>query len=136
MPSLKHSLLRELCERLTDEGIKIKAAKGVEGYESPLPITNDGFGSGMPRRPDIVGFDPALRRVVFGLVRATKDELDSEDSLEEYNVFLDHNASLGEHASVVYVIMPKGLLNLFTEIVTHYIHRDYWERIRAMESTG
>jgi hypothetical protein len=39
---------------------------------------------------------------------------------------------LGEHASVLYVIMPGELVNDFTEIVTHYIHRNYWHRIIAV----
>jgi hypothetical protein len=132
MTTLTQTLLRELCDRLLHEGMEIKGAKGIEGYESPVSIANDGFGSGTPPHPDLLGYDPAGRRVIFGLVRESRETLDSEKALEEYNVFLDHNASLGEQASVLYVIMPGELVNDFTEIITHYIHRNYWNRIIAV----
>jgi hypothetical protein len=132
MPTLKQTLLRELCDRLVREGIEIKGARGIEGFDPPLSVANDGYGSGTPPHPDLLGFDATGRRVVFGLVRESRETLDSEKALEEYNVFLDHNASLGEQASVLYVIMPGELVNDFTEIITHYIHRNYWSRIIAV----
>ena len=76
-----------------------------------------------------MAFDPALHREVFGLVRTTKKELASEDSLEEYHLFLDRNEDGGPAAAVVYVIVPEDLLAEFTGILTHEIHPEYWPRI-------
>ena len=123
------AMTQELVALLREEGIEIKGARLVAGFDSPPLIANDGFGSARPRRPDVIGFDPAKRRIVFGVVRPDRASLDTEDALEEYNVFLDHNARAGTQASVLYVIMPEVLVSEFTSIMTHYIHRDYWHRV-------
>ena len=136
MEETEKRLVRELIAYLKEEGVDIKAARGIEGLDAPPLIANDGYGSARPRRADILGFDPQKRRIVFGLVRPARASLDSEDALEEYNVFLDHNAGAGERASALYVIMPQDLLNDFTSIVTHYLHREYWHRVVTVGSTG
>ena len=136
MQDTENRLVHKLVAYLREEGVEIKGARGIEGLDAPPPVANDGYGSARPRRADIVGFDPQKRRVVFGLVRPDRRSLDSEEALEEYNVFLDHNARAGERASAVYVIMPQDLLNEFTSIVTHYMHREYWHRMVAVGSTG
>jgi hypothetical protein len=136
MHETEDRLVHELVAYLREEGVEIKGARGVEGLAAPPPIANDGYGSARPHRADVVGFDPEKRRVVFGLVRRERRSLDSEEALEEYNVFLDHNAGRGERASALYVIMPRELLNEFTSIITHYMHREYWHRVVAVGSTG
>jgi hypothetical protein len=136
MEETEKRLVRELVAYLKGEGVDIKGARGIEGLGAPPPIANDGYGSARPHRADVVGFDPQKRRIVFGLVRPQRRSLDSEAALEEYNVFLDHNAGAGERASALYVIMPQDLLAEFTSIVTHYLHREYWHRVVAVGSTG
>ena len=113
----------------TGQGFIVHGALGVEGQPPPAPVRNDGYGSAKPRTPDVVAFDTVRKRVVFGLVRPDKESLSSEESLEEYNVFLDHNHNLGEQASAVFVLLPDLLLQEFTSVITHYVHREYWHRI-------
>ena len=136
MPETRNTLVAQLVEYLRAEGVEIRGATGIEGMESPPLITNDGFGTSRPRRPDVIGFDPGKRRIVFGLVVPDRESLDSEDALEAYNVFLDHNAGAGERASALYVILPQELLNEFTSLVTHYIHREYWHRVVGVAATA
>ena len=124
----------ELISCLENQGVVIKGARSLEGWDSPPLIANDGYGSAKPRRADVIGFDKARKCVVFGLVRPDRQSLDSEESLEEYNVFLDQNAGSAEHASRLYVILPEALLGEFTSLITHYIHRDYWHRIITVGS--
>jgi hypothetical protein len=122
-------LIEELVRFFIDQDFEIHGVLGLEGYPKPPAIKNDGFGSGRSRQPDVIGFDHQGHRVVFGLARLDRRSLDSEDSLEEYNVFLDHNAGLKDQASRLYVMMPPRLVQHFTSFVTHYIHREYWHRI-------
>ncbi len=128
LPS-KDVLVSELVHYFLHEGFAVHGACGVEGYDLPPAIRNDGFGSARPCRPDVIGFDASRRRIVFGLVRENRESLDTEQSLEEYNVFLDHNAGMHEQASVLYVLLPPSLLEEFTSLITHYIHREYWNRV-------
>ncbi len=132
----RDALVAELVQYFLHEGFAVHGARGVEGYDLPAPVRNDGFGSARPCRPDVVGFDGIQRRIVFGLVRVNRESLDSEQSLEEYNVFLDHNAGLAERASVLYVLIPPGLLEDFTALITHYIHREYWHRVIPVAAGG
>jgi hypothetical protein len=136
MRATENTLVHQLVAYLIEEGVEIRGARGIEGMELPPAVANDGFGSLRSHRADVIGFDPVKRRIVFGLVRPDRESLDSEDALEEYNVFLDHNAGGGERASALYVILPQDLLNEFTSIVTHYVHREYWHRVVAVGATA
>ena len=124
----RRNLILKLLDYFLSEGFTVHGARDVDGYKLPPLMKNDSFGKLLPHRPDVIAMDPK-RRIVFGIVRETRSELDCEDSLEEYNLYLDHNAALGEQASVVYVMMPQQLVGEFTDIITHYIHREYWARI-------
>ena len=125
----KTDFVQELVDYFLAEGFFVHSARGVEGFKNPQPVVNNGFGKALPRRPDVVAFDKQTRRVIFGIVRTDSRSLASEDSLEEYNVFLDHNSAMKEQASVLYVMIPQRLVQEFMSMITHYIHRDYWHRI-------
>jgi hypothetical protein len=132
--SRRGALVGELVRLFIARGYEVRGAAGLDGHEPPPLIRNEGFGSGKPHRPDVIGFDKQGGRIVFGLVRETKKDLDTEASLEEYNVYLDHNAGLGPRASLLLVLMKPELIPEFTSILTHYIHRDYWHRVLPVAS--
>ena len=133
--SRRGEMVEEMVRLFAARGYEVRGAAGVEGIDPPPAIRNEGFGSGKPHRPDVIGFDKQPGRIVFGLVRETRKDLDTEGSLEEYNVFLDHNATLGDRASLLLVLMPPALISEFTAILTHYIHRDYWYRVLPVASS-
>jgi len=124
----------ELVDLFVKEGFIVYGAKRLTGYKSPPRIHNDGFGHGESIQPDVIGLDKAHSRIVFGLVRPDKKSLDSEDSLTQYNVLLDHKASHAEHASLLYVVLPSSLVQEFNSVITHYIHREYWHRIMIVQA--
>ena len=126
---IRAAMLDDLVGVFKREGYVIQGVKGLEGFDPPPMVKNSGFGSGRARMPDVAGLDSARRRLVFGVVRPNRKSLDTEEALEEYNVFLDHNESLGPQASLLLVEMPVHLLPEFTSMITHYIHREYWHRI-------
>lgn len=126
---LREEMLQHLVRTFIREGYTVRGVLGLEGFATPPVVRNRGFGSGRDRVPDVVGLDEMRRRIVFGLVREDRRSLDSEDALEAYNVFLDHNEGLEEKASILLIQMPGPLVPEFTSIITHYIHREYWHRI-------
>ena len=130
----RQHLRRELISHFIQEGYEIRGAAGVTGYPPSPAIANDGYGSGRPRAPQVIGWDVMRRRIIFGIVRESRSKLDSEDSLEEYNVLLDHNSRMGEQASMLVVALPEELLGEFASLITHYIHREYWHRVVAIGS--
>jgi len=130
---LREEMLQHLVRAFIREGYTVKGVLGLAGFETPPMIRNRGFGSRRDRVPDVVGIDEVRKRIVFGLVRSDRKSLDTEDALEEYNVFLDHNEGLETKASILLVQMPAGLLPEFTSMITHYIHREYWHRIVPVE---
>jgi hypothetical protein len=127
-------LVEELVEYFASQEFTVHGARGLRGYTPPPPISNDGFGDLKPRVPDVAGLDRKKQRIVFGIIRETKQELDAEQSLADYNVFLDHRQSAGDQASGLVVLLPSSLLADFTEILTHYIHREYWHRVTVVAS--
>ncbi len=122
-------MLQYLVRTFIREGYTVKGVRGLEGFGVPPTIRNRGFGSRRDRVPDVVGMDDLQKRIVFGVVRSDRKSLDTEDALEEYNVFLDHNEGLETQASLLLVLFPAGFLAEFTSMITHYIHREYWHRI-------
>lgn len=126
--------MAELVELFTREAFVVYGAKGLTGYKTPPHIQNDGFGNGDPIQPDVIAIDSVRSRIVFGLVRPDRRSLDSEDSLTQYNVLLDHKANYAEHASLLYVVLPPALIQDFNTVITHYIHREYWHRIITVQS--
>ena len=128
-PTVEEAMIRELVEFFEHEEFEIEGARVLSGYARPPTMENETFGDLQSRTPDVIGLDRKSHRIVFGIHRPDRASLDSEESLTDYNFYLDHNAHLGPKASVVYVMMTDELVQEFTDIVTHYIHRDYWHRI-------
>ncbi len=127
-------LVEELVDYFLSRKIAVHCANGVKGYKPPPAIANDGFGDMRARVPDVIGVEQENQRIVFGLVRERRSDLDTEESLTDYNVFLDHKHSAGRQASLLIVLLPPILVADFTHILTHYIHRDYWHRVITVPS--
>ncbi len=53
----RDALVAELVRYFVQEGFVVHGAVGVEGYDPPPTVRNDGFGSARPCRPDVVGLD-------------------------------------------------------------------------------
>jgi hypothetical protein len=126
--------VQELVDYFLRTGYVVHGAKGIHGYANPPAISNDGFGDLRPRSPDVIGLDRQRQRIVFGIVKATKEDLDSESSLTDYNVYLDHKHMAGPHSSLLVVLLPRQMMSEFTSILTHYIHREYWHRVIPVAS--
>ena len=127
-------LVGELVEFFSQQKFTVHGAKDLAGYDVPPAIRNDGFGDLRARVPDVIGVDGENQRIIFGVVRRSVEELDNEQSLTDYNVYLDHKHSAGSRASLLVVLLPPSLLTDFTAILTHYVHREYWHRILPVAS--
>jgi hypothetical protein len=134
MSTKRAQLVEELIEYFLCQNYVVHGAKNLAGYNLVPPIPNDGFGDLVPRIPDVVGLDREKQRIVFGIVREERKDLDAEGSLTDYNVFLDHNCTCGTHASLLVVMLPAPLITDFTNILTHYVHREYWHRVIVVAS--
>jgi hypothetical protein len=130
----RRRLVEELVEYFIAQQFTVHGAKGISGYKPPPTIPNDGFGDLKPRVPDVAGLEREKQQIVFGIIRETKEELDAEQSLTDYNVFLDHNHGAGDQASGLVVLLPSSLSTDFMNILTHYIHREYWHRVTTVVS--
>ena len=122
-------LIEELVGYFLSQDYIVQGAMDIKAYEPPPEVKNDGFGDLLPRRPHVIGLDRKEQRIVFGLVREKRSDLDSEQSLTDYNVFLDHRRAAGGASSLLVVLLPQLLIPDFTNIITHYIHREYWHRV-------
>ena len=131
----RSQLVEELVEYFFRHRFTVNGAKGLAGYKQPPSIRNDGFGDLRERIPDVIGMDTEQHRIVFGVIRTERRTLDAEESLTDYNVFLDHRHGAGPEASLLVVLLPPSLITEFTHILTHYIHREYRHRVVGVSST-
>ncbi|MDE3057748.1 MAG: hypothetical protein KGJ59_07315 [Bacteroidota bacterium] len=118
---------------LVERRFEILGAKSIEGFVPPPFLPNDGFGDQEKKQPDIFAFDPANERFVIGLVKTGMHDLETQAALTEYDVFFDHAHPNGKR-SLVYFMMPASQVADFTAMITHYIHRDYWNNMVIVSS--
>ncbi|MBI2618488.1 MAG: hypothetical protein HYW57_00220 [Ignavibacteriales bacterium] len=131
----RHSkLVEELVMVFKKEGFRILSAD-LPGYPTPRPLPNDGYGDQKPKSPDVYAFDSTSQRHVIGEAKTGDDDFETEHALTQYNVFLDQfDKSTGVQAKV-YIIVPGGKIAEFNTMITHYIHRDYWQSLVVVSST-
>ncbi len=127
-------LVEELLHHFVSEKYTIIGARDIEGYRTPDALHNDGYGDQKNKRPDIFAFDEINKRFVIGVVKAHSNDLESPHSLTQYDVFFDHkNAENGKPSQVCFILPPDSIAQ-FTAIITHYIHRDYWNNMLIIRS--
>ncbi len=127
-------LVRELLEYFLNENFEAIAAKNVNGFVEPDAIHNDGFGDQEDKQPDVIAIDKSDKCVLLGIARTGEGDLESEGSLTEYNVFLDQADDKYRKPYRLYIIAPANRISELTSLITHYIHRDYWNRITFVSS--
>src|SRR5713226_2213264 len=126
--------VQELLEYFLKESFETIAARNVDGYVEPDPIHNDGFGDQEDKQPDVVAFDKSEKRFLLGIARTGNEDLESEGSLTEYNVFLDQVDEKYQKPYRLYIIAPSNRMSELTSLITHYIHREYWNRVTFVSS--
>ncbi len=133
--ALKHqSLINELIEIFEREGFSITEAEGQEKLVRPRELHNDGYGDQQDKAPDIYAYDPKKKQYILGEAKTGLRDFETDHSLTQYNVFLDQpDKRTGKHARL-YVIVPSTKVPEFNTLITHYIHRDYWQNIVLVNS--
>ncbi len=126
-------LVEELIQVFKREGFRILSAD-APGYPSPAPLPNDGYGDQTPKAPDVYAFDKATQRHIIGEAKTGEDDFETEHSLTQYNVFLDQFDRSTGIQSKVYIIVPSEKIAEFNTMITHYIHRDYWQSLVVVSS--
>ena len=134
MKEMTTPLIEEMLDYFRSEKYSIVGAKNLEGYATPAGLHNDGYGDQQNKQPDVLGFDEINQRFVIGVVKTREDNLESPHSLTQYDVFFDHRNPKNEKPSRVCFLLPGDVIPEFTAIITHYIHRDYWENMMIIRS--
>ena len=133
--SIRALLRQELLDQFIGEGLRIVAAKEVQGFQRPPALRNDGYGDQQSKRPDAIAFHPSKKYYVIGIVRTGDGDIESEESLTEYNVFLDQKDKTTNEPFRLWIIAPKRAVDEVTTLMTRYIHPDYWRRITMLRSS-
>ncbi len=131
----KHQrLVAELVNVFQQNGFEVLAADNVPGFPLPNGLPNDGYGDQENKSPDVYAFDPASMRYIIGEAKTGDNDLETEHSLTQYNVFLDQFDENTSRQARLYVILPPAKVAEFNTLITHYIHRDYWGSIVIVQS--
>ena len=127
-------LIHELLEYFEKEGFRILSAKNEIGYQLPSAVPNDGYGDQQNKTPDILAYNDEKKNFVLGIVKMQDDNLESEESLTEYNVFLDQKDDITGEPHRLYIMLPSSRVHEMTALLTHYIHREYWHKVVIVAS--
>jgi hypothetical protein len=131
----KHqSLIDELIEIFERDGFSITEAEGRKDYQPPRELHNDGYGDQLDKAPDIYAYDPKNKLYILGEAKTGLNDLETDHALTQYNVFLDQEDKRTRMKSLLYIIVPQQTVPEFNTLITHYIHRDYWQHIVLVSS--
>lgn len=131
----KHAfLVRELLEVFRQENFDILGAEYSDDFPTPKPLHNDGYGDQEDKAPDIFAFDRVRQRYIIGEAKTGMDDLETDHALTQYNVFLDQFQGGTGRQALLYVIVPESFVPEFNSLITHYIHREYWDSIVVVSS--
>lgn len=131
----KHQrLIEELLSIFRDLGYRVLSADGVEGMPPVRKLHNDGYGDQEDKAPDLYAFDEREGRYMIGEAKTGNNDFESDHALTQYNVFLDQSDRETGQQAVLHVIVPSSKVPEFNSLITHYIHRDYWESIVLVSS--
>jgi hypothetical protein len=131
----KHlSLISELIEVFQREGFSITEAEGQAGFQPPRELHNDGYGDQEDKAPDVYAYDPKTKFHILGEAKTGTNDLETDHALTQYNVFLDQEDRRTGRRSKLYMILPSTKIPEFNTLITHYIHRDYWQHLVLVSS--
>jgi hypothetical protein len=131
----KHlSLISELIEIFQREGFSITEAEGQPDFQSPSELHNDGYGDQEDKAPDVYAYDPKTKFHILGEAKTGTNDLETDHALTQYNVFLDQEDRRTGRRSKLYMILPSTKIPEFNTLITHYIHRDYWQHLVLVSS--
>ncbi len=131
----KHqSLINELVEIFEREGFSVTEAEGHQKFVSPHTLHNDGYGDQQDKAPDVYAYDTRNKQYIFGEAKTGSDDLETDHALTQYNVFLDQEDQRTGKKAKLYIIVPSMKLPEFNTLITHYIHREYWQNIVLVNS--
>ncbi|MBI3787489.1 MAG: hypothetical protein HY276_04445, partial [Ignavibacteriales bacterium] len=127
-------LIEELLDVFRKQHFKIIGADGVKGVARVKKLHNDGYGDQENKSPDIYAYDEQQKRFVIGEAKTGDGDFETDHSLTEYNVFLDQFDKATGVQALLFVIVPSSKVPEFNTLITHYIHREYWQSIVLVSS--
>jgi hypothetical protein len=131
----KHQgLVEELVDLFRSAGFSVGSAAGVQGFSPPMELPNDGYGNQEEQAPDVYGYDAAEERYIIGLAKTGDGDLETEESLTQYNVFLDQFHHRSARRAMLYIIVPASVVAEFNTLITHYLHPDLWPNVVVVQS--
>ncbi len=122
------AFISELLALLKTEESRILGVKGISGYPLPPSMHNDGYGDQRDKMPDILARDLVHDETIIGIVRLTIEEIESEQSLTELDVFFDQKDNNGQPCRIL-LIVPSTIVAEVNSCITHYLHRDLWQQL-------
>ena len=133
-PEHHQQLVEELLQIFRQSGFRILGADGVPGVPRTKRLHNDGYGDQQDKAPDLYAYDEKSGRYVIGEAKTGSGDFETEHALTQYNVFLDQFDSKTGAQALFYIIVPSSQAVEFNTLITHYIHRDYWQSIILVSS--
>ncbi len=107
--ALRTGLVDKLIRFFKSKGFEVRAAR-LDGYrEPPVARNSHQFGDRKDKQADVYGYDPVEKVAVRGLVKVTKEELLSEHTKTQMQLFAAMTGAENNKRSRTYVIVPQAL---------------------------
>ncbi|MGD0338329.1 MAG: hypothetical protein ABSB78_06040 [Bacteroidota bacterium] len=127
-------LVNELIDIFMTQGFIIESAMCEQRFTLPSPIKNTKYGDQEDKSPDILAYDSSEKRSIIGMVCLGDGDLGSDETLTKFNVFLNCPVLPKEKPAHLFIIVPASKVIEATDVITHYLHPEYWTSIQIVSS--
>jgi hypothetical protein len=127
LPDERRSMIEQLVRHFRSNGIQIQAAVELDGFPLPSLFPNPGYGDQRRKQPHVLGIHEGSGELYIGLVKTRSDNIESESSLTEYDLYFDISA---RNPNIrICIMIHEDRVHEFNSFITHYIHPDLWDRL-------
>lgn len=130
-----NALVTELIDNFTERGYIVESALFEPRFQPPSPVRNIKYGDQEDKVPDVLAYNSSAKQSIFGMVCLGDGDLGSDETLTKFNVFLNCPAGKNEKPALLFVIVPASKVIEATDVVTHYLHPEYWASLQIVSST-
>ncbi len=130
----RRKMIHKLAEYFQKNNITIHAAVDIEGTPLPKLFPNPGFGDQHRKQPHLLGVHEESGELYIGLVKTQAEDLMDENSLTEYDLFMD--LTIRQKGIRFCLMINEDRVQHINGFITHYFHPDFWPNFIVVAYSG
>lgn len=129
----RRKMIRKLAEYFQKNNITINSAVDLDDIPLPKLFPNPGFGDQRRKQPHLLGVHRESGELYIGLVKTQAEDLMDENSLTEYDLYMD--LTIRQDGVYFCLMVDDNRVHHVNGFITHYLHPDFWPKFIVVPYT-